>query len=81
MIACSSSDSLRYENKSPRGISAINVTNIERAKAYRTAEIHCAKYSKVTRLQRSTKQPEYDENQKLKLLFECVKPSKRSKRR
>jgi len=78
LFACSTPQ-IRMENiaKGPKGISVINITNKERAKAYRAAEKHCAKYYKVPRILNSVKQKPVEEFhiERHTTNFECLKPS------
>lgn len=72
ITACSSTDSgMKYYNKSPRGITILNVYKESRSQAYQDAEKHCAKYSKVPRKREST---HYNEKKAL-LVFECIRPN------
>lgn len=79
LSACSATDTygIKFMNKSPRGISIKNVLKEERVKAYRSAEKHCAKYYKVTRMLKSIEQEQEDELAAAKstMVFECLKPS------
>lgn len=79
LTACSATDSegMIFSNKNPRGISVLNVVKEERVKAYREAEKHCAKYSKVPRVLKSDAQAVKDEYQAamMTIIFECLKPS------
>ena len=47
---------MKFVNKSPRGISILNIMKEERSKAYQAAEKHCAKYYKVPRIIKSVEQ-------------------------
>ena len=60
---------------SPDGISIMNIDKTERVEAYRLAEKHCAKYSKVPRLIETTHQLEKSELPLLRMNFECLRPS------
>ena len=74
LAACSAtSDGMKYANKSPRGISILNISKKEHAKAYRIAEKHCAKYYKVPRILKTTGQ---EESPGTTMVFECLKPSR-----
>lgn len=81
LVACSADEGMKYVNKTPRGLSAMNITQEQRVKAYRTAEIHCAKYSKVTRIMSSKIQSKDEIVPKSTIVFECVKPSNKIKKR
>ena len=76
LISCSSTgiEGMKFTNKSPRGISILNVVKEERSRAYQSAEKHCAKYYKVPRVLKTVKQESLDETQST-MNFECVKPS------
>ena len=72
LTACSSTDSgMKYYNKSPRGITILNVYKESHSQAYQDAEKHCAKYSKVPRKRESAN---YNEK-KAMLVFECIRPN------
>lgn len=77
VTACSSTDTgMKYAKKSPRGISVINVKKGEQAKAYRAAEIHCAKYYKVPRILKVKNQEQNEFTMPMRTIsFECLKPS------
>ena len=82
LIACSTTNNgMKYVNKSPRGISILNIIKEMRSKAYQTAESHCAKYNKVPRILKSIIQEQEDEDedesqvQMTTMTFECVRPS------
>ena len=68
-----------FSNKNPRGISILNVSKDDRVKAYREAEKHCAKYSKVTRIIKNEKQEQPADEEIYRdlstIIFECLKPS------
>jgi len=68
---------MKLTNKSPRGISIINIIKETHSKAYQTAESHCAKYNKVPRVLKSVIQEQDDESQAQisTMIFECVRPS------
>ena len=79
LISCSSTDGngMKFTNKTPRGISILNIRKEERSKAYQSAEKHCAKYYKVPRVLKISEQEpleEFQENMRT-MNFECVKPS------
>ena len=78
LFSCSSPQ-IGMENMAvgPKGISIINITKREQAKAYRAAEKHCAKYYKVPRILNSVKQKQEEEFQieMHTTNFECLKPS------
>ena len=78
LIACSTTNNgMKYVNKSPRGISILNIIKEMRSKAYQTAESHCAKYNKVPRVLKSIIQEQEDESQvqMTTMTFECVRPN------
>ena len=60
---------------SPDGISIMNIDKSERVEAYRLAEKHCAKYSKVPRLIESSQQLEKSDIPLLRMNFECLRPA------
>lgn len=79
--ACSTvNKNMEFVNKSPRGISILNIKKEDRSRAYQAAEKHCAKYSKVPRILSSKEQAKsdpYDEMEKVlrTTVFECLRPS------
>lgn len=76
LAACSiTGTGMKYENKSPRGISILNIIKEDRVKAYRIAESHCAKYYKVPRVLSSSIQPDDSVIPMTMMVFECLKPS------
>ena len=78
LIACTTTTKgMKYVNKSPRGISILNIIKEMHSKAYQTAESHCAKYNKVPRVLKSVIQEQDDESQAQMstITFECVRPS------
>lgn len=78
LIACAATHiGMKYVNKSPRGISILNIIKEMNSKAYQTAESHCAKYNKVPRIVKTVIQEQDDESQAQMstIIFECVKPS------
>ena len=71
LAACSAtSDGMKYANKSPRGISILNIDKADHAKAYRLAEKHCAKYYKVPRILKTSRQ---SDSLGTTMAFECLK--------
>ena len=82
LISCSSSDNrVKYKDKSPRGISILNVTKSERSKAYQTATSHCYKYNKVPKIRKILKQAvQYEDDLALQnedmitMIFICIRP-------
>jgi hypothetical protein len=76
LTACAATNNgMQQMNKSPRGISILNVMKQDRAKAHRAAEKHCAKYYKVPRVLKSLK---HDKNAVIPVttvIFECLKPN------
>jgi hypothetical protein len=78
LVACSSTDTgMKFDKKTPRAISISNVKKADRVKAYRAAEKHCAKYSKVPRLLRKVKQEtnDYSPIPMRTEHYECIRPS------
>lgn len=81
LSACSTTNkSMTLVNKSPRGISIVNIKNEERSKAYQSAEKHCAKYSKVPRILSTKEQAKTDPDDEMEkplrtTVFECLRPS------
>ena len=74
--ACSTaSKGIKFVNKSPRGISILNIKKQEHSKAYQAAEKHCAKYFKVPRIIKSTQQHDAAENTMHTTVFEGLKPT------
>lgn len=78
LTACSANDhGMKLENKGPRGIFISNITKADRVKAYREAEKHCAKYSKVPRAVK-TLNYELEDATPIAMRtvsYECVRPS------
>ena len=78
LVACSSTGTgMKFDKKTPRAISISNIMKEDRVKAYRAAEKHCAKYSKVPRLLRKINQ-ETSEGSPIPMRtehYECLKPS------
>lgn len=76
LSACSATTTtgMQFMNKSPRGIKVINVTKELDSNAYQTAEKHCAKYSKVPRISKKTKQSAEYEIEKITIVFNCIRP-------
>lgn len=78
LIACSSTGSgMKLESKGPRGIFISNIMNKDHVKAYRAAEKHCSKYSKVPRI---VKTINYDTTEDSPTAmraesYECIRPS------
>jgi len=80
LFACSAPMlSMKSTNTSPKSITIKNIKSTKqgRVKAYRTAEVHCAKYYKVPRILSSVNQEKFEEYQtKMHTTkFECLKPS------
>lgn len=79
LVSCSSTDveGMKFTNKTPRGISILNITKEEYSRAYQSAEKHCAKYYKVPRVLKTVEQEQQYETQAAMrtINFECVKPS------
>lgn len=76
LTACSTDNGMKFTNKGVRGITILNVMKSQRAKAYRAAEIHCAKYSKVPLLLRTTPASDDSIIPTTTRVFECLKPSR-----
>ena len=78
VTACSAPEKkeLTYMNVTPRGISALNVRDEEKARVYQAAEKHCAKYSKVPRLLDTTKEEDKFGINFSVMVFECLKPGR-----
>ena len=79
LVSCSSTDveGMKFTNKTPRGISILNIIKEEYSRAYQSAEKHCAKYYKVPRILKTVEQePQYETQATMRTInFECVKPS------
>ena len=78
LFSCSATNNkMDGVNKSPRGITIINIIKEKHSRAYQTAESHCAKYNKVPRVLKTVKQEQEDESQAQmsSMTFECVRPS------
>ena len=52
LVSCSSTDveGMKFTNKTPRGISILNIIKEEYSRAYQSADKHCATYYKVPRI-------------------------------
>lgn len=82
LTACSSTNTgMQFINETPRGIKIVNIMKEQQSKAYQTAEKHCAKYSKVPRVLKRIKQVDDSEIPMTTLVFECIRPSNKLKRR
>ena len=75
LLGCSSSTPLKLMDKSPRGVSVMNNAYGERAKAYRAAEKHCAKYYKVPRILKTKRQTGKTGKRLSTVFFECLHPN------
>ena len=75
LFGCSSRAPLELMDKSPRGVSVMNNAYGERAKAYRAAEKHCAKYYKVPRILKTKRQKGEPGKRLSTIFFECLKPN------
>ena len=80
LFACSAPMlSMKVTNASPKSITINNIKSTKqgRVKAYRAAEVHCAKYYKVPRILSPVNQEQVEAYQtKLhSTKFECLKPS------
>ncbi len=78
LVSCSTTTyEMQSFNKSPRGITIVNVAKHKQSNAYQAAESHCAKYNKVPRILKSVQEQADDSNEKMNTItFECVKPSR-----
>jgi len=77
LVACSSTKTgMQFVDKTPRGLKVINIMKEQQSKAYQTAEKHCAKYSKVPRVLKRTKQVDESEIPMTTMIFECIGPSR-----
>lgn len=82
LISCSSTDNLvKYKDKSPSGISIMNITKSDNAKAYQAATSHCQKYNKVPKIRKILKQTKPNEDdldlqiKEMKtIIFICIRP-------
>ena len=82
LISCSTTDNLvKYKDKSPRGISVMNITKSDNAKAYRAATSHCQKYNKVPKIRKILKQTTHNEDDQSliiedmnTIIFICIRP-------
>ena len=78
LTACASGHSgMKLESKGPRGIFISNIMKKDHVKAYRAAEKHCSKYSKVPRI---VKTINYDTTEDSPTAmrtesYECIRPS------
>lgn len=78
LVACSSTDTgMKFSKQSPRGIQVSDIKKEDRVKAYRAAEKHCAKYSKVPRVSQTINQVHYEDIiiPMRTIKFECIRPS------
>ncbi|MDH5600940.1 MAG: hypothetical protein OEY78_06505 [Gammaproteobacteria bacterium] len=76
LAACSSTGAdIKFSNKSPRGITISNVYKESHSRAYQSAEKHCAKYSKVPRKLKITRESAEYATERVTLVFECIRPS------
>jgi len=78
LISCSATtNEMQYRDKSPRGITIINIIKEKHSRAYQSAESHCAKYNKVPRVLKSVVQQQDDDSltKMSTTTFECVRPS------
>ena len=82
LISCSSTDNrVKYKDKSPRGITIMNITKSANAKAYQTATSHCYKYNKVPKIRKILKQTTHNEDDQgliiedmNTMIFICIRP-------
>jgi len=82
LSACSSTNTgMQFIDTSPRGIKVVNIMKEQLSKAYQTSEKHCAKYSKVPRVLKKFKQEDDSVIPMTTMVFECIRPSSKSKRR
>lgn len=75
LSGCATDVAMQFKDKSPRGITVMNNVKGERAKAFRAAEKHCAKYYKVPRILHIKPQAEESEKIMNTITFECLKPN------
>lgn len=78
LLSACSSVPMQGINKGPRGITIINIQKQERNKAYREAERHCAKYSKVPLVVKVVKQDADSEYaiDHLSIMYDCLRPTR-----
>ena len=77
LASCASTDDgVNFINKSPRGITIINILKEDYSQAYQQAEKHCAKYSKVPRVLKKKIQSESYQAEKITLIMECLRPNR-----
>lgn len=82
LISCASTENrVKYKDKSPRGISILNITKSQNAKAYQTATSHCYKYNKVAKIRKILKQtlpnqddPDLQVEEMSTIIFLCIRP-------
>lgn len=67
---------MKFMSVSPNGLSILNVDKTERVEAYRLAEKHCAKYSKVPRVIESYNQLEKTDIPLTTMIFQCLRVSR-----
>jgi len=74
LSGCGIDGAMKIQDKSPRGITVMNSVEGERAKAFRAAEKHCAKYYKVPRILH-IKPQQLEESEKIinTIIFKCLK--------
>ena len=77
LTACSTPqvEAMKFKNPGPSGLSILNIDKTEHVEAYRIAEQHCAKYSKVTRLSKKFKQRNESDLPLTTMVFQCLRPS------
>lgn len=82
LTACASSKiaGMQFTDQSPGGITVINIIKEERVKAYRSAEAHCSKYTKVPRMIKSITHDELDVAVST-MKFECIRPTTKNRKR
>jgi len=73
LSGCATDVAMQLQDKSPRGITVVNNIEGKQAKAYRAAEMHCAKYYKVPRILQIKPQTEESEKALNTITFECLK--------
>jgi hypothetical protein len=78
LISCSTPqvEAMKFMSASPNGLSILNIDRTERVEAYRLAERHCAKYSKVPRLIESYNQLEKTDIPLMTMIFQCLRVSR-----
>jgi len=73
LSGCATEVPMKLQDKSPRGITIVNSIDGKQAKAFRSAEKHCAKYYKVPRILQIKPQIKESEKAMNTIIFECLK--------